>query len=146
MEMTDPAEAIKTRLTDPPAGSGDTERSLSAYARQLLDTSHDRPQTRAISPSFDSPLSSPRKFARRSLLSPSPSMQDENGIRLADHLDIPDNASIRIGRGRKDSFIQGDEELVDEGGDGAGCDQAVEILSRHSTKGTLCHFWLRKLC
>lgn len=115
----------------PAAKSGDTKASLDAYAQQLLNTSHSTPKAAPPSPG--------RKLASARPASPSRSTRpEEDGASVPlgnGALDIPDSGTLRAGRGRKGSFIQGDEELVEEGGDGHGCDQAVEILSRHSTKG-----------
>ncbi len=52
-----------------------------------------------------------------------------------DRLDIP--FSRKLGKGfrpRQGSFVDGDDELVEEGGEEGGCGEAVEILSRHSAK------------
>jgi len=49
-------------------------------------------------------------------------------------LDLPNGHSKN--RARQGSFIKGDDELLVDGEEGA-CGQAVEVLSRHSTKSEL---------
>jgi hypothetical protein len=40
-------------------------------------------------------------------------------------------------RPRQGSFVEGDDVLLEEGGEEGGCGEAVEILSRHSPKSEL---------
>ncbi|WVF72142.1 hypothetical protein IAT40_006954 [Kwoniella sp. CBS 6097] len=148
--------------------NGDTQESLQAYARHLLDTL-EPPSSLICSDSKSprqsplSPSGGPARLPRSRVVSPSspafnipplPKMNGESphtrtstgGQR--DRLDIPgsaaglvllDGTDGTLGKGfkpraRQGSFVEGDDELVEEGH--TGCGEAVEILSRHSPKAS----------
>jgi hypothetical protein len=50
-------------------------------------------------------------------------------------LDLPNGHSK--GKARQGTFVKGDDELLADAGEEGGCGQAVEVLSRHSTKSEL---------
>ncbi|OCF35443.1 hypothetical protein I316_02995 [Kwoniella heveanensis BCC8398] len=107
--------------------NGDTQESLQAYARHLLETLEPpsllnggdvaSPRQPPLSPSGGS-----TRLPRSRVVSPSspafniPPLLKANG----------DNSHTR--------FVEGDDELVEEGH--TGCGEAVEILSRHSPKAS----------
>ncbi|WVQ71742.1 hypothetical protein IAR50_001283 [Cryptococcus sp. DSM 104548] len=114
--------------------NGDTRDSLQAYASHLVDT---------LKPNGESlqPMSPGKQHSRSRTASPSsaafripatvPAEED------TDLLDIPHVHTKGKGlRHRNESFVEGDEELLDEVGDEGGCGEAVEILSRHSPKAS----------
>ncbi|WWC90026.1 uncharacterized protein L201_004956 [Kwoniella dendrophila CBS 6074] len=134
--------------------TGDTKESLEAYAQHLLDILAPPPpipSANGPSPKIP-PLSPSRKdirVPRSRVVSPSastfdipstlPKAQngDFNGRKSETLLTIPGDG-LGMGfkpRARQGSFLEGDDELVEEGLD-AGCGEAVEILSRHSPKAS----------
>ncbi|WWC69452.1 uncharacterized protein I206_103391 [Kwoniella pini CBS 10737] len=103
--------------------TGDTEESLKAYAHYLLDTVKlpSSPCTSdQISPKLPplSPVRSRPRTPRSQVVSPSSST-----------FDIPPLPE------RNASFLERDDELVEESAE-TGCGEAVEILSRHSSKAS----------
>ncbi|WWD01381.1 hypothetical protein V866_008324 [Kwoniella sp. B9012] len=104
--------------------TGDTQESLQAYARHLLDTLEpvSPPPPNGPSPTLP-PLSPGRVNAilpRSRVVSPSSSKFDIPPLTPTD---------------QNGTLLEGDDELVEEGLD-AGCGDAVEILSRHSPKAS----------
>ncbi|WVQ98723.1 hypothetical protein IAU59_005854 [Kwoniella sp. CBS 9459] len=148
--------------------NGDTQESLQAYARHLVDTLAPPAVPKddnCMSPKQVplSPSGVPARLPRSRVVSPSspafniPPMPKTNGHSShtraetgghRDRLDIPGSAAglglleggdVTLGKGfkpgtRKGSFVEGDDELVEEGH--TGCGEAVEILSRHSPKAS----------
>ena len=134
----------------------DSEASVDAYAKHLLDTLETETATPPASNTGRSPRLTPLspsvvKTSRLHVLSPSspapslphspsPLLFEPNGhsprLNGASSLDVPVEikATDKI-RPRTGSFIQGDDELVEAGAQEGGCGEAVEILSRHSQKG-----------
>lgn len=119
----------------------DTEESLEMYAKHLLETVEipsSPPNGNHLSPRLP-PLSPSRIQPRMRVLSPSSPIPDPLSSvmppKSMDRLDVPGNGIAGKGfRPRQGSFVEGDDQLVDEGGDEAGCGEAVEILSRNSSK------------
>lgn len=117
----------------------DTRESLQAYALHLLEVLNDGERNALpLSPSMPK---SPHRLRTSSPSSPAfriPVIPPVLAGQTTELLDIPSSTSrlqernIRL---KKDSFIEGDTGLSDEVGDGEGCGEAVEILSRHSAKG-----------
>ena len=115
-------------------GKGDTVDSFRQYADHLVETvtaNHDGTISAPLSPSrTDGPLLSPHKHQvvrnRKSTDLLRPTL-----------LDLPNGHSKS--RPRQESFVKGDDELLADGGEEGGCGQAVEVLSRHSTKSELSH-------
>jgi len=108
----------------------DTQRSLEVYAKHLLgavDPASPPRQGKVRIP----PLSPSRVHPRGRILSPSSPVLDLPDTSVNAALSVPD--TIRKNRHRQGSFIEGDDELVEETGEG-GCGEAVEVLSRHSPK------------
>ncbi|WVQ78266.1 hypothetical protein IAT38_000351 [Cryptococcus sp. DSM 104549] len=129
--------------------TGDTADSLQAYAHHLLDTLDANASDSPTSARGRTPPLSPsrsRMVPRSRIASPSSpvfNLPEENGEPLGMKvglLGVPDSAGgVKLGKGlrpRQGSFVEGDDELVEEGGDEGGCGQAVEILSRHSPKAS----------
>jgi hypothetical protein len=106
--------------------TADTLQSLQAYAKHLMQATEG-----PMVPDHLSPSLSPDKSQRRNrVLSPSLPTRDlleesPNGRTLA----VPENT--RGFRPRKGSLVSGDDDLSEEA---TGCGQAVEVLSRHSSK------------
>jgi len=106
--------------------SADTLESLQAYAKHLMETieapATNDMRSRSLSPN--------RILPRNRLLSPSSPVLD-----LLDK--GPDSDTLSASRNAprprpgKGSFVSGDDELLEET---TGCGQAVEVLSRHSSK------------
>ncbi len=126
---------------------GDSESSLQAYAKHLLDTL-DSITSSSVNGQIPSPRQAPLSPSRvgsrsralpPSLNVPEPSPPISPASRSTDRLDIPMPGKLGKGfRGRKGSFVNGDDELVEEGGDEGGCGEAVQVLSRHSAKSEPC--------
>lgn len=120
--------------------TADTAESLKTYANHLLETIdlNQDVNGRAASPRT-TPLSPSKVDARsKSLLSPLAAVQDSRTSRdsarsSTDKLEVP-NGHVSTTKARQGSFVQGDDELVAEATEEGGCGQAVEVLSRHSTK------------
>lgn len=110
---------------------GDTIDSFRQYADHLLQTV----TTNGVEGS--SPKSAPLSPSRvdGTLLSPRPQMiknrKSSDSLRPPDLLDVN---GVHRGKARQGSFVKGDDELLADGGEEGGCGQAVEVLSRHSTK------------
>ncbi|ODN83210.1 hypothetical protein L202_01397 [Cryptococcus amylolentus CBS 6039] len=114
--------------------NGDTRDSLQAYASHLVDT---------LKPNGESlqPMSPSKRDARSRTASPSsPVFRIPATDPIEDNTDLLDIPQAhRKGKGsrhRNESFVEGDEELLDEVGHEGGCGEAVEILSRHSPKAS----------
>jgi hypothetical protein len=113
-------------------GKGDTVDSFRQYADHLVETvtaNHDGTKSAPLSPSrVEGPLLSPNKYQvvrnRKSTDSLRPPLNH-----------LPNGHSKS--RPRQGSFVKGDDELLADGGEEGGCGQAVEVLSRHSTKSEL---------
>ena len=142
------SEISKLRLSD-------TQESLQAYARHLLETlepisilpngessprlvplspskvkTHNRNRSRVLSPSTPA-----RDLPDVQGSQPSPAKHPpEPSQTRSETLDVPGSARKKGSRSWTGSFVQGDDELVEEGGEEVGCGEAVEILSRHSPK------------
>ena len=129
--------ASRRRSSGETRGKGDTVDSFRQYADHLVETvtanqdgTIPSAKSAPLSPSRDDgPLLSPHKHqvirSRKSTDSLRPPL-----------LDLPNGHSKS--RARQGSFIKGDDELLVDGEEG-GCGQAVEVLSRHSTKSELSH-------
>ena len=147
--VTGPSAETKRRSSPVDRGrskGGDTKGSLQAYAKHLLDTL-DPPILSSMNghvlSSRAAPLSPSRVGSRNRVLSPSSRLPDlppaspplSTASKSTDRLDVPLAGNLGKGlRPRRGSFVDGDDELVEEGGDEGGCGEAVEILSRHSVK------------
>lgn len=111
--------------------AGDTIDSFRQYADHLLQTV----TTNGVegSPPKSAPLSPSRVDG--TLLSPRPQMiknrKSSDSLRPPGLLDV--NGGHK-GKARQGSFVKGDDELLADGAEEGGCGQAVEVLSRHSTK------------
>lgn len=85
------------------------------------------PSTRSAPLSPNGPLLSPHKPVLRN-------RKSSDSLRPS-LLDLPNGQ--RKGKARQGSFVKGDDELLADAGEEGGCGQAVEVLSRHSTKSKL---------
>nr|XP_019042675.1 hypothetical protein I302_08379 [Kwoniella bestiolae CBS 10118]OCF21605.1 hypothetical protein I302_08379 [Kwoniella bestiolae CBS 10118] len=112
--------------------TGDTQESLQAYARHLLDTLEPSSPPTSNGPSPKLPPLSPGRangrLPRSRVVSPSSSKFDIPPLPLVDQNGFKP-------RPRQGTLLEGDDELVEEGLE-AGCGEAVEILSRHSPKAS----------
>lgn len=121
--------------------SGDTADSLRTYANHLLETVDLNREADGRTSPRTAPLSPSKVDARStSLLSPNGSMDlrrsGESGRPPSDKLEVP-NGHANGAKSRQGSFLKGDDELVADVTEAGGCGQAVEVLSRHSTKSEL---------
>ena len=124
----------------PPVPTCDTESSLQSYAQHLSDNIDQATKSQERSPRLA--IVSPSKNLRTSILSPS--SPDLALPAVTSHSTSPETLSVpleddgRSGsfRHRSNSFIEGDDELVEEGIKEGACGEAVEILSRHSAKSS----------
>lgn len=116
-------------------GAEDTAESFRGYSRHLLDTLDAGSEMDGMVSPRSVPLSPSKADLGSRLLSPThcidgrksgESMRDGH-----DSLGVPNGYGRE--RMRRGSFIKGDDELVV--GVEAGSAQAVEVLSRHSTRG-----------
>ena len=125
-------QASRRRSSGETRGKGDTVDSFRQYAEHLVETvtaNHDGTKSAPLSPSrIEGPLLSPHQQPvlrnRKSTDSLRPPL-----------LDSPNGHSKS--RPRQGSFVKGDDELLADGGEEGSCGQAVEVLSRHSTKSML---------
>ncbi|OXG38828.1 hypothetical protein C360_01255 [Cryptococcus neoformans Bt15] len=118
----------------------DTRESLQAYALHLLEVLNDGERnTLPLSPSMPKSLHRLRTSSPSSPAFRIPVIPPVLASQTTELLDIPSSTSRLQERNiglKKDNFIEGDTGLSDEVGDGEGCGEAVEILSRHSAKAS----------
>jgi hypothetical protein len=118
--------------------TGDTVESFRQYANHLLETVASNEAVDGTMSPKSAPLS-PSKVGVNGLdhlLAPRLDMRKSGeSSRSPDTLLIPVNG--HKGRPRQGSFVKGDDELLADIGEQGGCGQAVEVLSRHSTKSEL---------
>lgn len=126
----------------------DTAVSLEAYAKHLLETldAPKSPPNGHVPLPRPAPISPSRIGPRSRVLSPALPVSDlpnssqtslthGNASKSVDRLDVPFVGTLGKGsRPPKGSFVDGDDALIEEGGEEGGCGEAVEILSRHSAK------------
>lgn len=120
--------------------AGDTAESLATYASHLLETVDRNQEVDGRTSPRAAPLS-PSKVNAMSASSLSPYGALDAQARKSgephrppsDRLEIP-NGHASGTKPRQGSFVKGDDELVAEATEDGGCGQAVEVLSRHSTK------------
>ncbi|WVR05250.1 hypothetical protein IAU60_002262 [Kwoniella sp. DSM 27419] len=123
---------------------GDTEQSLKAYAKHLLETLEPVDDTDGIALGLKAQSTDlfPRSPRPRVVSATSPVFdnprhaKDDNGYTNGHS----GQSQTTVGKGfvprpRQGTFVDGDDELAEEGGQGR-CGQAVEILSRHSSKAS----------
>lgn len=121
--------------------AGDTAESLQTYASHLLETVDVNQDVNGRSSPRTAPLS-PSKVDRRGMsLHPGPGIAGKTRTSTESgdsggRLEVPKGRlhEAPAARPRQGSFVQGDDELVAEATEEGGCGQAVEVLSRHSTK------------
>jgi hypothetical protein len=138
------AAARRRSSADTRNKAGDSPGSLESYAKHLLDTL-DRASSSAngAQQPSESSMSPPRHpRSRPKINSPSASSRQlpSTASPAQDgRLDVS-NGKPKGLRPRQGSFVQGDDELVEEAQEEGRCGEAVEVLSRHSAKGK-CSAW-----
>jgi len=117
----------------------DTEESFREYSRHLLGTLDTERGLDGMASPGSVPLSPSKVDMPSRLLSPINGVDvrksGESSRGPESTLGIPDGQGPR--KLRQGSFVKGDDELLSVGEEG-GSGQAVEVLSRHSTKSKCC--------
>lgn len=156
---TDPSssssKSIQTKHRRSSAGerarlrAGDTAESLQTYASHLLETVdlNQTPDINGRASPRSVPLSPSKSDTRSATLHPTGFSVDghtrkstDSSVVSGEMLEVPNGhgrsreVSGPTARPRGGSFVSGDDELVAEATEEGGCGQAVEVLSRHSTK------------
>ena len=120
--------------------TSDTESSLQSYAQHLSDNIDQAAKLQEVSPRRA--ILSPSKNLRTRVLSPSspdlalPVVTSPSASPATLSVPLVDDGRSGPFRHRSNSFIEGDDELVEEGIKEGACGEAVEILSRHSAKSS----------
>lgn len=149
-EQTSPTPADEAvSLQRQPSGTegarlrgGDTQESLQAYAKHLIETliqadvNGGQPSPRVVP---NSPSMKPRSRGLSPVGTPGSSLsiaQSPTPSRSTEKLEIPGGETANGVPLRAGTLSNGDDGLFDEMEEGR-CGEAVEILSRHSMKGSL---------